>query len=267
MFDKNQIIESSKLLGLRPYQQERHYVQTAILVVLSDFPLVFKGGTYLWFFHGLDRYSTDLDFTINNSDFNKNMPDFINELLDIIKKKLWVLEGIEAECKLNNFKEGVGFSIKVKAKGPLYKNKFSFCYIDIDISYREIVLLKTKPYKLNIPYYNFPQKIITGMNLNEILAEKIRAIITRAIITRDSVRDIYDLWFLLNIKQIPFTKDIIKIIESKLDYYGFIFDQKKLKNKISEMKNEFKELNNFVFSKLESFDFYKKQIFEKLNYK
>ncbi len=259
MFDKNQIIEFSKLLNLRPYQQERHYMQSAILVVLSDFPLIFKGGTYLWFFHGLDRYSTDLDFTINSSNFNKSMSDFANELLNIIKKKLWVLEGIKAECKLNTFKEDVGFSIKVTAEGPLYKNKVSSCYIDIDISYRETVLLKTKPYKLNIPYYNFPQKIITGMDLNEVLAEKIRAIITR-----DSVRDIYDLWFLLNVKQIPFTKDILKIVKSKLDYCGFKFSMEELKNKITERQNEFKELNNFVFSKLEPFDFYKKQIFEKI---
>ena len=33
--------------------------------LLSDYNLVFKGGTYLWFFQGLQRFSEDLDFTLS----------------------------------------------------------------------------------------------------------------------------------------------------------------------------------------------------------
>lgn len=35
-----------------------------MLNALYDEQLVFKGGTYLWLFHGLPRFSEDLDFTV-----------------------------------------------------------------------------------------------------------------------------------------------------------------------------------------------------------
>ena len=63
MIDKNELIEIAKLMGLKPWQQEKPYIQYLTLNSIAEEPLVFKGGTYLWFADGLDRFSEDLDFT------------------------------------------------------------------------------------------------------------------------------------------------------------------------------------------------------------
>jgi predicted nucleotidyltransferase component of viral defense system len=62
---------------MRTWQQEKHYLQSLILTIVSDYPLVFKGGTYLWLFHGLNRFSEDLDFTAKGT-LKKDFPQYIS---------------------------------------------------------------------------------------------------------------------------------------------------------------------------------------------
>lgn len=260
MLDKNKITELSSLRDLKPYQQEKHYIQTAILIALSDYPLIFKGGTYLWFFHGLDRYSTDLDFTIQDIDTKVSMEDLSKEMVKKVKTKLMLLDDIDCDCKLNTFREGIGFSIKVSATGPLYTTPKSICFVDVDISFREKVILPTTPYSLDFPAYNFPVVIITGMNLQEVLSEKIRAIITR-----DSVRDVYDLWYLLDRKEIKLTRDVFNHINQKLKFVNLSFDINEFKKKLKEKEANFNNLNQIVFRKLEPFSYYYNSIIEQIN--
>ena len=77
MIDSQRLREISKLFGMRPWQQEKHYLQSLILTIVSDYPLVFRGGTYLWLFHGLSRFSEDLDFTARGT-IKKDFPEFIS---------------------------------------------------------------------------------------------------------------------------------------------------------------------------------------------
>ena len=262
MLDKNYITELSQLRNLKPYQQEKHYIQTVILVALSDYPLIFKGGTYLWFFHNLDRYSTDLDFTIQDLDNIINPEEFAKEMMTKVKTKLKLIDGIDCKCKLNTFRKGVGFSIKVSVEGPLYTSPRSLCYVDIDVSFREKVILPTVSYSLDMPAYNFPVVIITGMNLQEVLSEKIRAILTR-----DSVRDVYDLWYLLDRKEIKLTKEVLDHVNQKLKYVNLSFDINEFKKKLKEKEANFNNLNQIVFRKLEKFDYYYNSIIEHINKK
>ena len=74
------MIEIAKLNRLRPWQQEKHYIQSLILNSLSELPLVFKGGTYLWFFHGLKRFSEDLDFTASE-ELHDRIPEMVSRAL------------------------------------------------------------------------------------------------------------------------------------------------------------------------------------------
>lgn len=250
MLTKNQLIELSSIRGLKPYQQEKHYIQTAILIALSDYQLVFKGGTYLWFFHGLDRYSTDLDFTIASSE-NKNIDELSKDMMKKIKNKLKLLDDIDCDCKLNSLMKGIGFSIKVNVIGPLYTTPKSICYVDVDLSLRERVILNPTPCTLDFPAYNFPVVIVSGMDLQEVLAEKVRAIMTR-----NSARDVYDLWFILEKKGIKMTSEIYNIIEQKLKYSKLTFDFAKFKKKLKEKESDFKNLDQMIFRKLEHFDYY-----------
>ena len=83
MISKNELLEISKLMGMTPWQQEKHYTQYLALLSMAEEPLVFKGGTYLWFAHSLDRFSEDLDFTAS-----ERLPD---GLADKVSKDLALL--------------------------------------------------------------------------------------------------------------------------------------------------------------------------------
>ena len=64
MILKEDLIRLAKLNRLKAFQQEKHYIQTLVLrsIYAATNDLTFKGGTSLWFFYGLNRFSEDLDF-------------------------------------------------------------------------------------------------------------------------------------------------------------------------------------------------------------
>ena len=206
MIDTQKLKEISKLSGLRQWQQEMHYLQSIMLSIVSDFPLLFKGGTYLWLFHGLNRFSEDLDFTAIGS--------IKEEFSEHISRSLR-LYGFRNEVKI--FKnDNFGLSTRFMINGPLNTNDKDRCVIYIEISKRESALLPNVPLKLDLPQYDIPVKRILGMNLNEVSAEKIRAILTR-----EKERDIYDLYFLVHRKGVVFDKELIN---KELDFYKIEFD-------------------------------------------
>jgi hypothetical protein len=233
---------------------------------LSDYPLVFKGGTYLWFFQGLDRFSTDLDFTIDLSisPFGfKDIKSFSNHINKRITSMLWVLDGVKSTGKIVSINE-YGFSLKISAEGPLYTNAKSLCFIDVDVSYREEVLLPTVSFSLDFPAYNLPTKIIRCMDLKEIFSEKIRAIYTRR-----KGRDIYDIWFLINKKHIYLTKDTISLINKKLMFKGIGSSKKfsltSFKKSLLDLKDVFsKDMYEIKFQDIDNFEFYYISIIENI---
>jgi predicted nucleotidyltransferase component of viral defense system len=79
------------------------------------------------------------------------------------------------------------------------------------------------------------------MRLEEILAEKVRAIFWRA-----RARDVYDLWFLVK-KDVSIKQ---KLIDEKLKYYELKFSLKNFEKKINEVgkswEKELKQITTFV---------------------
>ena len=74
----------------------------------------------------------------------------------------------------------------------------------VEISKRENVIAERIPLKMDFPEYSIPVKRISGMNLDEVGSEKVRAILTRK-----KGRDIFDLYFLIDSKKILFNPDLI----------------------------------------------------------
>jgi hypothetical protein len=237
MIDSQKLKEISKLSGLRPWHQEKHYLQSIILSIVSDFPLVFKGGTYLWFFHGLNRFSEDLDFTATGS-IKEEFSDYISRSLK--------LYGFRNELKV--FKnDNLGLSTRFVINGPLNTNDRDRCVIYVEISKRESALLPKVPLKLDLPQYDIPVKRILGMNLNEVSAEK-----TRAILTREKGRDIYDLYFLVHRKGVVFDKELIN---KKLDFYTIEFNSDSFLEKLrGREKLYLHELKPIILGDLPAFD-------------
>lgn len=237
MITREELQRLAKLYNTKIWQQEKHYIQNAILVSLAEEPLVFKGGTYLWFFHHTQRYSEDLDFTATGKISPTMMEDTIQSL------KNW---GIKSTGKkIEGPHSGVTF--RIAAEGPLYKGPQSLTFVYVEISQRENILQETKTFSLVNEAYEFPTKILQGMSLDEVAAEKVRAIMTR-----DKPRDVYDLAFLIHQKKIPFDE---KFINHKMKYYHEKFDKKKFMKKMDEKGKDWKkEMTHIILGKLPPFE-------------
>ncbi len=245
LISKENLLKIAKINGLRPDQQERHYLQTLILLSLSEYKLILKGGTYLWFCHGLNRFSEDLDFTVVN-DIDNNLPEKIQSFL----------KSFDIESYINDLlNDERTFSFKIGISGPLYNgNPRSRCFIYVEISKREKVMLNGNPFDIYFTYYDLPSKIIRGMDLEEVFCEKIRAIYSRK-----KARDMYDLYFLIQ-KGI---KPDINLINKKLNYINLEFNKKTLSKRLNEFKDIYNlELKKIVFNKLPDFETVKKVIIE-----
>ena len=93
--NEEDLLRIARLNSLRAFQQEKHYIQTIALrsIYASTNDLAFKGGTCLWFFHGLNRFSEDLDFTLVAKELE------LKDLPVEVKKDLEVY-GIDSEIRI-----------------------------------------------------------------------------------------------------------------------------------------------------------------------
>ena len=221
----------AKANRLKPHQQEKHYIQTATLAgiytALAD-EIVFKGGTALFLFYGLDRFSEDLDFTqMKQYDQNK-LKTTISDVLNLIH----ITHEIKTEKSLQ------GKTFKVKAIGPLFKGPRSESFVKIEISERNDVFLSPDIKEIVPIYDDLRPFTIPVMKKEEILAEKVRALIIRG-----KARDLYDLAFLIK-KGVSF--DYV-LINKKLTYYKKTFNQEEFIQKVKSIKPLWKsELHGLV---------------------
>ena len=208
-----------------------------MLNALYDEQLVFKGGTYLWLFHSLPRFSEDLDFTVL-SGINSDISDKVSKGLSLL--------GVANEARIESNDER-SFSFKIMAHGPLYSSQNSRCIVYVEISKRENVLNETVPVKLDFPEYQLPVRILMGMDLGEVAAEKVRAIMSR-----NKARDAYDLYYLIKEKKVKFDKELV---DKKLEYIGKGFSLADFRAALDEKGKAFeKELASLVFRPLPRFE-------------
>ncbi len=245
MISKEDLIRIAKLNGLRAFQQEKHYIQTMVLqsIYATTNDLVFKGGTSLWFFHGLNRFSEDLDFTFipkkrkGNEKELKNLPVAIKKDLEIY--------GIDSEIRILNDGK-ISFSFRVGAKGPLFTKEIERSFVRVEISKREEVKKKPDVIELDANYTDILPFFVVVMNTEEIMAEKVRAILTR-----NRARDIYDLWFLLR----KGTRFDLNLANEKLRYYEMVFEKAAFMERISGKEDYWEsELKPLVIGTLPRFE-------------
>ncbi len=119
--------------------------------------LAFKGGTSCYFFHGLDRFSTDLDFDLVSDYKNLDL-----DLLKILRKygdlKIW-----KSTIKLSYWKDDVNIKIDINRK-----------------------IWKNNNYEIN----NFYWTDILSQDKCTIFSNKLVALTER-----NTNRDIYDVYF------------------------------------------------------------------------
>ncbi len=188
-----------------PYYQEKHYLMSLVLSSLysqvSD-ELVFKGGTYLWFFHGLPRASEDLDFTAVG---DVDMEGIVGVLVDDL-----AAYGIGATRR----DEGspASYTTRLAIEGPIYDG-VNPNHIRMEVSLRSDLARDPVVASFRSPYTDVPNFTLLGMDPSEVLAEK-----TRAMLWRSRARDMYDVHHLMG-TGVPFDADLVR---AKLAYYDIV---------------------------------------------
>jgi predicted nucleotidyltransferase component of viral defense system len=222
MITKNQLKDYAKFKNLSLGNAEKDYLLELTLLIISRLTkneLIFKGGTALYKFHNLDRFSEDLDFSLN-----KELDlEYLFENIIIWLQKFSIKASIHKKIVIKD-----SISTIIRTEGPLFTgNPITYSKIEIDINLKSKVRKPTTIKRLISNYSEIPSFSLQVMDLGEILAEK-----TRALMTRNKARDLYDIWFIIQ-KNISFDIDLIN---EKLHYYNLTFDSVDFERSIIQKK-------------------------------
>ncbi len=250
MIKKDELTKTAEAKRLSLENAEKDYLLELLLFsIYNNFgeTLVLKGGTCMYNLYNLNRFSEDLDFTLNKKRFD--LEKFTGKIL----RQLQLL-GIEGRIK-DTEKYRNEINVRLSFKGPLYSGrKESLCSISLNISLRERIIKDLKKEFLIPVYREIPSFQVFALDEQEILAEKVRAILTR-----NKPRDVYDLWFLLK----RGVKQDVTLINRKLKVYGKSFSRDVFENAVNE-KMAFWEtdLRGLIIGDLPDFDRIKSDIIE-----
>ena len=246
MISRPELQEYALLKKLNLGQAEKDHFQLIFLSILySSFgkELVFKGGTALSKAYGLDRFSEDLDFTLSQE---KKIQDTLQEGI----KRFY----LEVELEEKRFRESISFNIRII--GPLYNGvRQSMCKLELDFSLREKVIMEPLIITLGRLLRELPSFDVVVMTKEEILAEKVRAIVSRT-----KARDVYDLWFLLKDN----TTIDMTLIQKKLVLCQKVYDFSDFKKHVNAKHEIWESELTPLIKKVPTFNEVKKMILEKM---
>ena len=225
----------------------KEILQLNLLNIMSDNldlykNVTFQGGTALRLCYNINRYSEDLDFTVN-----KKGKKFIEKFFTEISSKLKIEEKIETSIKSHGSMDII--NVKIIPKQQIKNIYVKIEFMEVPSYTKEFKIAKDK-YNLGINEVYIPTE-----SLEEILADKIIALGGRPIL--DSLpfksRDLWDISWLLN-KDINFNFDLIikKLNDYSIDKNNFLDILDKRINFINLQKGSsfFRdEMSRFVFGK------------------
>lgn len=200
MITNTQLDQYVKLLKTNETTVYREWIQILTLKAIYDDPqgntIFFKGGTAIHFLFGAPRFSEDLDFTVSGS---------LDVFLSLFgRAMIRMAEQETIEIKERVTVTGKRFLITCCPAIIRYP-----IYLTLDFSFRERVLRpNVSPYETPFPVIF--TSFIHHLSMEEIFAEKIRAILTRR-----KGRDLYDFWYLLN-RGVGIHQELVR---EKLAYY------------------------------------------------
>lgn len=178
----------------------REYLQLLFLETLYSSSgaekIYFKGGTALRVLWNSFRFSEDLDFTVGMSEIS------FSKFIDKVFEDFLINDGVSIKKK----KTIVGKSFLITYFGDVLPFKV---FVSLDFSFRE----RPKYTARTAIKTDFPvvfTSFIYHLDKREVLAEKIRALLTRS-----KGRDLFDIWFLVT----SGVEIDWRLVGSKMDYY------------------------------------------------
>ncbi|MDP2365669.1 MAG: nucleotidyl transferase AbiEii/AbiGii toxin family protein, partial [Ignavibacteria bacterium] len=212
--------------------------------------LIFKGGTALRKIYFPDfRLSEDLDFTFKGDDFNKDeIKKRFEELIEWIGEEARITMNIQDEAmhQTGNYNFYLGYSGPL---GGIRTNKS----LKVDIANDEILCKDPIEKPVNNEYTDLNDEFkVLSYTLDEIISEKMRSLMQRTM-----PRDLYDIWYLLEIenyeieeclfdykKKVEFKKlnpnELTNIVQNKKDRFKRLWEDN-LVNQIKDVP-EFKDV-------------------------
>ncbi len=199
MIPKAEILEAARETGLLATTVEKDYVLGWVLAVIAEHPEVsewcFKGGTCLKkCYFDTYRFSEDLDFTI---------PEGVAYDLDAIRESLadvaarvqdrtgieFPLDGLDVRESVNKRGQRT-FGARMTFSGPLQLPRAERQRIRFDLTRDELVVEPPQQREVFHGYSDAPSPParVRCYSLNEVLAEKLRALVERS----GRARDVYD---------------------------------------------------------------------------
>lgn len=178
MIDRRELLEQARLRNLNLQIIEKDYVLGWLLFGFSRFDsLYFKGGTALSkvYFPQTWRLSEDLDFAFEGENF-----ETITGITETIFRELKEISGINFEIK-NQFSNPEYLQLKIRYDAVLGRN-----WAKIDVT-KDKILSEAQNKKIFKIYSDYPDFNVKVESLEEIFAQKLRAILERT-----KSRDYYD---------------------------------------------------------------------------
>lgn len=177
---------------VRPEEVEKEYLQHAFLHSLAaDVDgLVFRGGTMLRIAHGHPRYSEDLDF-IREHSAEEAEASVEAALADVVH---WGIRARYGEA--NRGKNTTIWSVSFR--GPLYGSTKRDNRIKVEVGSTDDHKLPPETSIIESKYVDVPSFTLPTQDRRETTAEKVRALVER-----DTARDLYDLAFLVDQRFFP----------------------------------------------------------------
>ena len=235
MITKKELQDYARLKGLNLGNDEKDYLIDIALLSISNRiknELVFKGGTCLYKFHKLNRFSEDIDFSAS---FDVDL-DVLSSHIALDFERFGIKAVIHKKKDFHN-----SILITFKIEGPLFSGKDVSCAtLGMDVNLKSPVILEPEFLTYNSLYPDISRVSALCMRKEEIFAEKIRAIITR-----NRARDLFDLYFLIE----EGASADESLVNKKMEYYDTKFDINELVKKVKAFEKSWeKELASFASS-------------------
>ncbi|MHB1463830.1 MAG: nucleotidyl transferase AbiEii/AbiGii toxin family protein [Thermoleophilia bacterium] len=211
---------------------EKDYVITWILLALADSmladSLAFKGGTALKKIYFPDyRYSEDLDFTLTREIANDELLHELSNTLSQLAKE----QGFQFAIPEEKIEERTdSLTAYVNFVGPL-QARLDSRSIKVDFTLSEKLIFPVDAKEIHSRYSDAAIRSLPAYSLEEILVEKLCAIIGRT-----EPRDIYDVNYLFGMSNIDFHK-IPDAFREKAEFKGI--DPSRLKETLNDKKDKY----------------------------
>ena len=235
MISKNEINKLAQEQKVRTTTIDKDWVLGHFIDAIYTIPecrnsLIFKGGTCLKKCRFPDyRFSEDLDFTAANENFVFDMK-MLKKIVELVTERTEMLLHIQSLENLQFNNQVTGYCAKIKFWGADHsKNQQPTAPSRWQTSIKIEIILYEKmiftPEIANI-IHNYSDKLTENAqnvpiySINEVLAEKIRALIQRSY---TAPRDYFDIWYLSNhIENIDWQK-VVKGLHKKIEYKNLQF--------------------------------------------